>query len=418
MEDDNGLELSLTLAWSQSSTKSKDIGDNSSDTRQEEGDRSNKLINDFKHFLEGGTGKLEFGTGSHRSEPSKPEEKGLWISNDSKRPEFEEEKGPESSNKRKFVFEEISNQKKRERESHNLDLQERSRQSHISINTDEGSTAENEDVADSEVVGSNSKKYSRGAIPCETGNEVYTVFDTSAVAVSGQRGFTITPEKGLRAGKVAYSATFTSHTANVLNLPTSISGKVHDGGPSASLTFGYSSMQLPILDKDNSWGLVSHGSYAGRFQSTMDKLSDGSLKISSQVVQKPSEAPQYSGTALENAKNEDKQDEPDKLPSELSSITPGISADLKFGGSGSYPNLPWVSTKGQGPNGRTISGVTYRFSPTQINIVCACHGSHLSPEEFVRHAGEEKSGPESGSGSVSLPSNNNPAVSPLPQNEY
>ncbi|KAL0315672.1 UNVERIFIED_CONTAM: Ninja-family protein [Sesamum radiatum] len=63
-----------------------------------------------------------------------------------------------------------------------------------------------------------------------------------------------------------------------------------------------------------------------------------------------------------------------------------------------------------GPNGRTISGVTYRYSPTQIRIVCACHGSHMSPEEFVRHAGEENSTPDAaGAGLASIPSSNTAA---------
>ncbi|XP_037492782.1 uncharacterized protein LOC119371070 [Jatropha curcas] len=65
------------------------------------------------------------------------------------------------------------------------------------------------------------------------------------------------------------------------------------------------------------------------------------------------------------------------------------------------PNLPWVSTKGSGPKGRTIYGVTYGYSETQIKIVCACHGSHMSPEEFVRHASEENVNLENGNGSAS-----------------
>ena len=70
-----------------------------------------------------------------------------------------------------------------------------------------------------------------------------------------------------------------------------------------------------------------------------------------------------------------------------SAIKPGILAQVKFGGSGSCPNLPWVSTTGQ--DGRTISGVTYRYNANQIRIVCACHGTHMSTEEFVRHANDD-----------------------------
>lgn len=109
------------------------------------------------------------------------------------------------------------------------------------------------------------------------------------------------------------------------------------------------------------------------------------------------------------------KDAPDRSTAEdfsldFSAIKPGIAADIKFGGSGSRPNLPWVSTKGPGPNGRTISGVTYRYGANQIRIVCACHSLHMSPEEFVRHASEEPSNPESGTGMATFP-NGNPAAS-------
>lgn len=100
----------------------------------------------------------------------------------------------------------------------------------------------------------------------------------------------------------------------------------------------------------------------------------------------------------------------DGLTFDLSAIKPGIEADLKFGGCGSYPDLPWVSTKGSGPNGRTISGVTYRYSANQIKIVCACHGCHMSPEEFVRHANDEHSNQEGGAGLLTF-SSSNPAAS-------
>ncbi|KAI5417269.1 5-hydroxytryptamine receptor 2A, variant 2 [Lathyrus oleraceus] len=43
----------------------------------------------------------------------------------------------------------------------------------------------------------------------------------------------------------------------------------------------------------------------------------------------------------------------------------GLAADVKFGGCGAYPNLPWVSTTNS--NRRTISGVTYRI-PNLTNL--------------------------------------------------
>lgn len=153
-----------------------------------------------------------------------------------------------------------------------------------------------------------------------------------------------------------------------------------------------------------------------------------------------SEAAQYDGKTLERTKGDGKQHGPEEGSSSqveedlkgsstnlkakdasdrstadgslinFSAIKPGIAAELKFGGCGSYPNLPWVSTTGSGPNGRTISGVTYRYSTNEIKIVCACHGSHMSTEEFVRHASEEHVNPENGTSPVTFPGSN-PAAS-------
>lgn len=152
-----------------------------------------------------------------------------------------------------------------------------------------------------------------------------------------------------------------------------------------------------------------------------------------------SEAAQYDGWTIERVKSEGRQHATEEGPStqagedvkgsgmnlranassdqpteglslDFSAIKPGIASDLKFGGSGSYPNLPWVSTTGTGPHGRTISGVTYRFSANQIKIVCACHGTHMSPEEFIRHASEECTNPDNNNG-LAIFSSTNPATS-------
>eukprot|EP00249_Psilotum_nudum_P021780 c28243_g1_i1 orf=617-3373(+) len=84
----------------------------------------------------------------------------------------------------------------------------------------------------------------------------------------------------------------------------------------------------------------------------------------------------------------------DNLSPELLNLRPGIATDLKFGGTGSSPDLPWVSTTGLGPNGKTICGVLYRQCRNQLKIVCACHGRHMSPGEFVQHAGGDVLNPE------------------------
>ncbi|KAL5562150.1 hypothetical protein UlMin_031897 [Ulmus minor] len=49
--------------------------------------------------------------------------------------------------------------------------------------------------------------------------------------------------------------------------------------------------------------------------------------------------------------------------------------------------MPCVSTTGDGPNGRTVTGFLHRYTKTEVSIVCVCHGSTFSPAEFVQHAG-------------------------------
>ncbi|KAJ9147523.1 hypothetical protein P3X46_029675 [Hevea brasiliensis] len=65
---------------------------------------------------------------------------------------------------------------------------------------------------------------------------------------------------------------------------------------------------------------------------------------------------------------------------------------VKNGAKGMVRNLmedmPCVSTKGDGPNGKRIEGFLYRYRKgEEVRIVCVCHGSFLSPAEFVKHAG-------------------------------
>ncbi|KAK7304697.1 hypothetical protein VNO77_42583 [Canavalia gladiata] len=49
--------------------------------------------------------------------------------------------------------------------------------------------------------------------------------------------------------------------------------------------------------------------------------------------------------------------------------------------------MPSVTTTGDGPNGKRIEGFLYKYRSGQVCIVCVCHGSFLTPAEFVMHAG-------------------------------
>ncbi|KAL6648566.1 hypothetical protein ACP70R_012790 [Stipagrostis hirtigluma subsp. patula] len=49
--------------------------------------------------------------------------------------------------------------------------------------------------------------------------------------------------------------------------------------------------------------------------------------------------------------------------------------------------MPCVSTKGL-PNGNKVEGFLYKYRKgEEVRIVCVCHGSFLTPAEFVKHAG-------------------------------
>ncbi|KAM0058696.1 putative ethylene-responsive binding factor-associated repression, Ninja family [Helianthus debilis subsp. tardiflorus] len=68
----------------------------------------------------------------------------------------------------------------------------------------------------------------------------------------------------------------------------------------------------------------------------------------------------------------------------------GGSSDRKKAGKevGSMEDMPCVFTQGDGPNGRVVEGILYKYGKgEQVKIMCVCHGSFLSPAEFVRHAG-------------------------------
>ncbi|KAM7269533.1 hypothetical protein ACFE04_025030 [Oxalis oulophora] len=51
-------------------------------------------------------------------------------------------------------------------------------------------------------------------------------------------------------------------------------------------------------------------------------------------------------------------------------------------------NMPCVFAKGDGPNGRRIEGILYKYGKGgEVRIMCVCHGSFFSAGEFVKHAG-------------------------------
>ncbi|XP_021736936.1 ninja-family protein AFP2-like [Chenopodium quinoa] len=52
-----------------------------------------------------------------------------------------------------------------------------------------------------------------------------------------------------------------------------------------------------------------------------------------------------------------------------------------------FSQMPCVSTTGNGPNGKTLTGFLYKYSKAEVSIICVCHGASFSPAGFVEHAG-------------------------------
>lgn len=315
MEDDNGLELSLGLTCGGLSVKSKGKSSSSLDVKSE-GDRGNKLVDDFKSFLNPGTQKQESSSSSQRSDSLKPKEsffndlskakvvadaavglngKGVWVSNNIHSTELEEEKWSEAGSKRKLSFDDTNHQKKHERDSQFTDKNDKTRTSHISITTEDGSTAENEDVAESEVEGSTSRLTPHIDDGSKRTIGVGRYSDaqrdgSKAVDLNGQRRFNSSSENEFRLGNAPNSSPFAAQTENMINVPYAFAVKdlnsvaapstssymvpgVMQAMPAANgdtpgtqpfnlaslpVMFGYSALQLPTLDKDNSYAPASH----------------------------------------------------------------------------------------------------------------------------------------------------------------
>lgn len=74
-----------------------------------------------------------------------------------------------------------------------------------------------------------------------------------------------------------------------------------------------------------------------------------------------------------------------KYPSKKPKSSPKEGTEIRIN---SMEDMPCVFAKGDGPNGRRIEGILYRYGKgEEVRIMCVCHGNFLSPAEFVKHAG-------------------------------
>jgi hypothetical protein len=296
----------------------------------------------------------------------------------------------------------------------------------ISISTDDGSTGENEDVAESEAEGSNSwlvaqrEDSAKGSV-VNKGSDRKRSADDSAFGFQGKKQPSFSGSES-SSGKLPPGNPMSMQASNVVALPYQVPAQVSgpptitntqnsrpvctvqlrpptNGGAAVQTTsgasqvaFGYPAVQLPTLETGSSWAFGAPPQVVSSFTAR-----DKAEQIGTKQADDGKKAQE--GGASSSAQAEDEKTDR-AFPLMGSAIRPGIAPNVKFGGTGSYPDLPWVSTTGAGPNGRTISGVTYKFGRNEVKIVCACHGAHMSPEEFMRHASADAPGQEN---SATLP---------------
>ncbi|XP_040988679.1 ninja-family protein AFP3-like isoform X2 [Juglans microcarpa x Juglans regia] len=110
------------------------------------------------------------------------------------------------------------------------------------------------------------------------------------------------------------------------------------------------------------------------------KVDTSSLSLPNPMETKPVFIPE----ATEKGKSVKLSKRKLKKPSKKVKVSKGCFQD---NGMDVMKQMPSVTTTGDGPNGKRIEGFLYRYTKSQVSIVCVCHGSSLSPAEFVKHAG-------------------------------
>ncbi|GJM89715.1 hypothetical protein PR202_ga05928 [Eleusine coracana subsp. coracana] len=456
MDDDNGLELSLGLSLGGSAGKSKardaplepkaepHVDESSSKGRSQTPDAP------IRKYYQTGAENQEHSS-EQRHSPVAPPFGNFWGQpGGSSTPAIDgsiepashqsQEQKPVMSN-HKLLSEEISFQKKHHSAADQPDAFSKSsdggaKNAPISISTDDGSTGENEDVAESEAEGSNSwlvaqREHSVKGSVVNKGSDRKRSADNTAVGFQGKRQPSFSGSES-SSGMLPPGNPMSMQASNVTAVPYQVPAQVSgpptitntqnfhpvctvqlrpptNGGlavqtisGTSQVAFGYPAVQLPTLETGSSWAfgappqIVSSFTARDKAEQTGTKPADDGKK-----------AQEGGATSSALAEDEKKSDRAFTLMG--SAIRPGIAPNVKFGGSGSYPDLPWVSTTGAGPNGRTISGVTYKFGRNEVKIVCACHGTHMSPEEFMRHASADAPGQENNATLSAFPVGNQAA---------
>nr|ALT06564.1 abscisic acid insensitive 5 binding protein-like protein [Gladiolus x hybridus] len=172
------------------------------------------------------------------------------------------------------------------------------------------------------------------------------------------------PEKEELGGKAMAAAVITGWTVGV-GKPAS-QGSIGSQGSSSSVLSDFDSRPGQVLD-------------ATRLSNCMEVRSPLSSAVDN-AINRAASLPSM-GRHGNSSKEEDE-------PSKRRRTSTGRSNGVKETERNILEEMPCVSTKGDGPNGRRIEGFLYKYRKgEEVRIMCVCHGSFLTPAEFVKHAG-------------------------------
>ncbi|KAG6522092.1 protein NINJA homolog 1-like [Zingiber officinale] len=487
MEDDNELELSLGLSFGGSSGKLKGRAI-TSDFKAEEGSTNQAIgrvvtVSDvpFKNFLQNNVGIPD----QSGKQALSPPQENFWIDigkssegydiSQASQLMFTKHKEPWSGNKRINEVEEENSCSKKPRSSeinfqnlenvvNHAEVTGKSskdhpmKKSHLSVATGDGSTGENEGVAESEAEVSSSWLVSQSVNTSKRADlhkvtSKHALNDPTGIGFQGQKQQLFSGSTSSDFVKATFGASSPLQTHTAVNVDYSVPPKPtcvgtptptsspspcimqptlpSNGDPSISkgtdfdaekLVFGYSAIQLPTLETSSSWAFGSQlqavsslglGTSNSQLAEDDAKRSNVPLQIhpskgnGKHIVETGTSFSSRAEEVMSTTTFRQKEIATSSIEGffhEGSAIKPGVASNVRFGGSGSCPDLPWVSATGPAPKGKTISGVTYKYNKNEVKIVCACHGSHMSPDEFIQHASADTANPENNTSLTSFTS--------------
>ncbi|KAM0055422.1 putative ethylene-responsive binding factor-associated repression, Ninja family [Helianthus debilis subsp. tardiflorus] len=163
--------------------------------------------------------------------------------------------------------------------------------------------------------------------------------------------------------------------------PSSFPSQVSVGSPASGGSSGVSDLESrPFSGTNKDTELKSTASH----QPVPHQISSSNIYRSNSIASHTSSSSNLYRSSSIASQTTSSQTINRNLSSQTINKNPSKDETLKM----MFADMPCVSTKGDGVNGKKIEGFLYRYRKgEEVRIVCVCHGSFLTPAEFVKHGG-------------------------------